>query len=406
LQKNNKHIVLITTWFPPRKGVAVNRMNAFVKYLDSSKYKISVITLRENNAPQFEIVNGINIFRLRNNSVLHTLQEKAGEFQIVHNLKVLWNVILTRFKTFEYLNWKELAVKKLFDLHSIEKIDLIISSYSPVEPHLVALEFCKVFPEIKWIADMRDEMSRNPYISYKQRNILKEVENKINLHASAIISVSEPILFDFLKLMPSVKYYEEIRNGFDHNITVKNNFNDTFTISYAGTFYGLRKPTTFFQGLKNFIYKSNAKVKLQFIGTNKNFAVPKDIKRFCKFIPMVSNQEALEMISESDANLLVLPNIGTKGVYSRKIFDYISVMKPIIAVVDSTDVAAKLILEYNAGFVADFNDITQIETAIALAYNLWKEKKLLPMNKEKIESLHIKHQIKKLEKLIDKLLSK
>ena len=80
-------------------------------------------------------------------------------------------------------------------------------------------------------------------------------------------------------------------------------------------------------------------------------------------------------------------------------------MKPIIAIIDKTDVAAQLIQEIGAGFVADFNNIDEIEKAIGDAYQLWKEKKSLPMDKEKIPLLHRKHQVKKLEALIDKLLA-
>ena len=47
--KNKPHIVLITTWFPPQKGVAVNRMYAFAKYLENFNYKVSVITITTGN---------------------------------------------------------------------------------------------------------------------------------------------------------------------------------------------------------------------------------------------------------------------------------------------------------------------------------------------------------------------
>ncbi len=405
MPESRKHIVIVTTWFPPLKGVAVNRMSAFVKYLNASTFKISVITLQENDAAIAKTLNGATIYRLNNNSVLSVFKEEPGEPKFLHYLKVAWNVLLSKLKPLEFLKWKGLAVKELIRLHSSEPIDLIISSYSPAETHLAAIEFCKKFPSVKWIADMRDEMSKNPHANGRQKTFLKNIESSINKHASAVTSVSEPILADFRILMPSIKHFEEIRNGFDHSLPPQNNFNDLFTISYAGTFYGARKPTTFFQGLHNFIIKTNATIKLQFIGTNKNFEVPGDCKKYYEFTPFVTNQKAIEMIAASDANLLVLPHVDGKGVYTGKIFDYISVMKPIIAVVDPTDVAAKLILEHNAGFVADFDNIGQIETAITSAYNLWKEKKSLNMDMKKIAMLHRKYQAAKLETLIDKLLA-
>lgn len=405
MQENKKHIALITTWFPPRNGVAVNRMLAFVKYLNHSKFHISVVTLKENNEPDMEIIEGANIFRIKNKSFLSTFQEKAGEPKFIHNLKVLWNVILNFLNPFEYSDWKNSIVRCLKKINSENKFDLVISSSSPVEAHLAANEFCEKNHHIGWIADIRDEMSKNPYITNKLKKYHVYTEKEINERANAITTVSEPILNDFKKLMPDVKYFEEIRNGFDHNISPQKNFNEVFTIAYAGTFYGAIKPQTFFRGLQQFVQKETVKINLQFIGTNRNFDIPVEFKNTSEFIPKLSNLDAIKLIAKADANLLVLPSGNRKGVFTGKIFDYLSVMKPIIAVVDTTDVAANLIAEYHAGFVADFNDINQIENAIASAYQFWKEKKALPFDAQKVQLLHRKYQIEKLERLIDKLLS-
>jgi hypothetical protein len=42
----NKHIALITVWFPPQKSVATNRMLAFAEYL-SLENKIDVFALNQ-----------------------------------------------------------------------------------------------------------------------------------------------------------------------------------------------------------------------------------------------------------------------------------------------------------------------------------------------------------------------
>ena len=44
-------------------------------------------------------------------------------------------------------------------------------------------------------------------------------------------------------------HYLEVRNGFDHELKAFDHFNPVFTFTYAGTFYGKRKPDTFFQAL-------------------------------------------------------------------------------------------------------------------------------------------------------------
>ena len=404
MEGNKKHILLIITWFPPQNGVAVNRMHAFVKYLDINKYTISVITLQENKNLEFEIIDGAAVYRLKNSSLLKTIKTRAGEFKLIHYLKVLWNVGLNTIKSSDLFVWKKNALALIDKIHRDKKIDLIISSYSPVETHLIANSFCTKNSDIKWIADMRDEMSKNPHITAKQRKLYLSIEHEINKKANAITTVSKPILADFKISIPNIQYYEEIRNGFDHDLQLSYNYNEIFTISYAGTFYGANKPDTFFEGLSAFVDSTNAVIKLQFIGTNKNFSIPARFKNNCEFIPKVSQIEAIEIMFKADCNLLILPSVNRKGVYSGKIFDYLSVLKPIVAIVDTTDVAAQLILEYNAGFVASFDNSDQIQRSIADAYDLWKNKKALPVEKDKIALLHRKFQVKKLEMLIDKLL--
>jgi len=101
---------------------------------------------------------------------------------------------------------------------------------------------------------------------------------------------------------------------------------------------------------------------------------------------------------------LILPADDRKGVYSGKLFDYLSVKKPIIAVIDLNDVAAQLIQQLNAGYVADFNNPNDIASSILAAFSLWKNKVSLDVDDEKFALLHRKHQVKKLELLIHKLL--
>jgi hypothetical protein len=63
--------------------------------------------------------------------------------------------------------WQKSVLNKMMSIQNENTFDLILSSYSPVEPHLVAMDFLDKNPTIPWIADMRDEMSCNPFIGSK-----------------------------------------------------------------------------------------------------------------------------------------------------------------------------------------------------------------------------------------------
>ena len=48
-ESKNKKIALITTWYPPINGIAVNRMNAFANYL-SERFEVEVFCLGKSRS--------------------------------------------------------------------------------------------------------------------------------------------------------------------------------------------------------------------------------------------------------------------------------------------------------------------------------------------------------------------
>lgn len=199
----------------------------------------------------------------------------------------------------------------------------------------------------------------------------------------------------------------EIRNGHNLDLPLLSNyqFNKVFTVTYAGTFYGQQKPTNFFSALIQFLKADEytRKVHLQFIGTPQNFEVPSHSNLTVQFVSQCNYNEACRYQQSADANLLILAKMNRAGVYSGKLFDYLAACKPIIAVVDPSDVAAKMIKDCKAGYIADFDNLNEIETAIYAAYQDWNTKTILNCNRDKIEKLHRKYQVEKLNQLIDQL---
>jgi glycosyltransferase involved in cell wall biosynthesis len=402
-----KHLVLVTTWFPPTNGVAVNRMDAFVKYFDKNKLDVSVITLKKDaDSLSFERMHDANVYRLTNKSFFKLAEFNKGHSRITHVAKVLWNYFVRAISKYPFSSWMKQVHQQLIHLHKQNPIDIVLTSSAPIESHLAVFPFLENRPTIKWIADCRDELSLNPHLNQSAKRLNRSVEDYINKRASILNTVSHPIVADFQKLCPALPVHE-IKNG--HQLTLPAvsdyNFNKIFTIVYAGTFYGVQKPTYFFTALIQFlnIESSARKVHIQFVGTPQNFDIPKHQNLTVEFIDQCTYQEACHYQQMADANLLILAKMNRPGVYSGKLFDYLAACKPIIAVVDATDVAADLIYNCNGGYIADFDNIAEIETAIYNAYQNWNTKTMLNCDREKIEQLHRKYQVEKLNQLIDSL---
>ena len=395
---------MITTWFPPQESVATNRMLAFAEFL-SETFEVEVFCLAQEEKT-IEWKPTISVHYSASSEILERLKDKTSDGAFLHKIKVGTRIVLSKVIPNPLAKWQKSTLSKLKQVHSQNAFDCIISSYSPQEAHLVAIDFKKEFPKVPWIADMRDEMAANPYLDSKTKNLLLSIEYQINEYADALTTVSEPILLDFKKSMPNIRFFEEIRNGFNHQFKRDLNAeqrNEIFTLGYFGTFYGAIKPNFLFNALIEIKSQKLFDFELRLVGVHSNFIIPKEIKDNITVFEKVSYAKSIEQMAETSCNILLIPKGKRKGVFTGKLFDYISVQKPVIALVDSEDVAAKLIRDFDCGYVAEFSDIEANKKVILDAFKDWKINQLKFASFEQVQSLHRRNQVQKLAELITNL---
>lgn len=403
---HRKHIIIISVYFPPIISVASNRILAFAKYLDASKYKISVITLQQSKtAAGIEIPN-VEIKYIPNNQWIKRATFTKKYPFLIHKMRAAWNVLLNQFGVNDSHSWEKQALKTVENCVDNWSDTIIISSYPTESPATVASKIKVRHPEMKWIADLRDGISNNSNKSTILKKMQKgKLEADILKNATAITSVSKPII-QYLTDKSERKNLtvSEIRNGFDFECGNPGNFNPIFSISYVGNFYGNRNPDIFYKALE--LIQAQHLIpnfQINFVGVGGAVLVPTQLKKHISIIEKVPYSQAIELMRNSDALLLVLPAGESKGVFSGKIFDYLGVMRPIIPLIDPDDVAADLIRETGAGKVAAWNSVDEAVESILWAYRLWEKKELPNYNREQIQSFHRKNQVEKLGQIIDGL---
>ncbi len=398
-----QHIVIVCANFHPMKHIAAFRMNAFVKYFDHEKFDISVIASADSSTEKESTFEGASVFYLDGSKILKIRKQTPGMPKWKHHLYSLNNKLIRFFSKSDYPGWVKNIDSKLEELNASQKIDFLLTTFFPIDTHLAGLNFKKKHPSTIWVADMRDEMSQNALIDAKEKVYYVEMEKKIGQVVDVVTSVSQPIVDGFKVNMGKERiHYLEVRNGFDHELKPLKNFNTEFTFTYAGTFYGKRKPDTFFKALLELREEGMLPKhwKIQFLGTHRNFSIPTEFKDNCFFLEAVSNDRAVEILANSDCNLMVHPPSEAKGIFTGKLFDYLSVYKPILALVDKEDVAAELITVCKAGYNCDFYSIPEIREAILEVIELWSNQRSLNYQSDQIQQLHRRDQVKKLENLL------
>lgn len=405
--KGKTHIVLICAHFHPLQHIAAQRMNAFVRYLNKEKYNITVLSSTNCASEGASTFEGAEVYYLPGNRILKLRKQTQGMPRWKHHLFSLNNKCIRLFSKSDLPGWQHQLNKKMEELHQIKPIDVVLSSFFPLDAHIAGLEFKKKHPEICWIADMRDEMSQNKLLSAKEQSFFARMEKEIGHYVDVITSVSKPILDGFKIQMPREEIvFLEVRNGFDHEVAPKVSFNETFTFTYAGTFYGKRKPDTFFNALVHLKEENRLPENwlIRFIGTPENFSIPSALKSNVVFLSTLPNEEVITYLQNSDCNLLIHPPTEAKGIFTGKLFDYLSVEKPVLALVDTSDVAAELINECKAGISVDFYDIPEISKAIRSMIDRWSVQEVFPYDSEKILTLHRRYQVEKLEFVLQEMI--
>ena len=118
----------------------------------------------------------------------------------------------------------------------------------------MGLHLKKLFPDIPWVADFRDEWTKNPYLLDKPHNKLRmSIERKMEksvLNTADILITNTPIMLkNFLAIDDSLKSkFYVIPNGYDSEdftkVPVKPS-NDVFTLTYTGLSMGEESRTPF-----------------------------------------------------------------------------------------------------------------------------------------------------------------
>lgn len=393
-----KKILIISNFYYPQKHIAVKRIDAFSKYFFKNGYDVTVLT--KDTKDHFEIVDGIKIVYVTDKSILKKANTNKQENKMLHYMKCLWNIFIMNIFYDEDRGWTEEALKKAENIFTKENFDYILSSAPPIGSHIIGYNIKKIYPTVKWIADMRDALWSPNYPNNMKNRMLRKAK-EILQKSDLLLAVSRPQLVKYREITNEKIDFLEIRNGYDYNtelVRCLSKSKEKFTILYTGNFYGSRNPQNFFLALEMLIKKKNiGNIYVEIIGNNSPVNIPQSISKYILEQDRMEYSDLIKyMYSKADLLLLISPSDIEEGVYTGKLFDYIGVGRPILGLVPKNDVAAKLIEKSKVGYLAENENVVDVMAAIERAYNDWKNKKILIADKEVIKEHHRKSQVRRL----------
>jgi glycosyltransferase involved in cell wall biosynthesis len=185
---------------------------------------------------------------------------------------------------------------------------------------------------------------------------------------------TQQILDEYLSIVPELKAKATvILNGYDEDdflniVPVKYS---SFTFLYMGKIYDYkRSPIPLLEAFKNCCEKTQ--FQMIHIGTipGNTLKKIKDTYGFYQFLGYKSHNEALNMAAGADVLIVIVNNdVQSKGVITGKVFEYIKLSKPILAICPKGGILEIMINQYNLGIAVPPDDEPGIITAIQKIIN-------------------------------------
>ena len=388
-----KKVLLITYYFPPSGGAGVQRWLKTIKYLPEFGVEAIVLTVDPAVAsyPQVDeslcadVPSSLKVYTTKTKEILSLYKRVSpkrevpyGGFANEPNPTLLQKI--SRFIRGNFFlpdprrGWNKYALAKAKEIIESEGITTVITTSPPHSTQLIGLELKKQYPNINWVADLRDPWTDIYYnsdlypTSWAQRRNLK-YERSVLLCADQIITVSEDCKRLFAEKADVTEKIAVVPNGYDEkdfiNSTIINkkekitpnysltviNTSSLLTPNYILSYVGVMAPQYDLEPLKSLV-QGRKDILLRFVGVVSE-EIQQEIKSWgvqAEFIPYVSHKQAIAYMRASDALLLFIPNVpNNEGILTGKLFEYLASGRKILLFGPENGDAMHLISECGAG---------------------------------------------------------
>jgi len=402
----DKKVLIISYYFPPNGGAGAMRALKFLKYLPSFGWEPFIVTVKnpysfmEDHSLEKDIKNSDNIYYTKALLIGNFFRrffkykpkinfDNKRKSKVSENFEKIFIFFKNIFYTCffcpdEFIGWIPFAVIKSLKVIKEKNIDIIVTSGPPNSSHLIGL-FLKKITGIKWIMDCRDlwnqyYLNYNPYNIRIKTKLDEYMEHKSMINSDKITVVTDMMKEHFQEKFPDIKNQKivVITNGYDpqdfENIRPVE-YKKEFVIIHYGTLFRWRKPDNFLKALKNVIDKyENFKndILVVFMGImHRNTLNCVNLLKLDSYIKIINYKpyfESLNYLKGADLLMLITGElVFNKYLHTLKLFDYIGIKKPILALTKS-GALKDIIEEYSLGVVVDSDDIEKIEEAIYKQY--------------------------------------
>jgi glycosyltransferase involved in cell wall biosynthesis len=368
----DKRLLIVSTHFPPDARPGTHRVIRFAKYLAQLGWDIHVLTLRTDVA----------LYKhLRDASLLNKIPSSV-KVHSTNALRLCWP--FTGFNSYlvpdKEAGWIPFACIKGLKIIREHDITVLYSTAPPWSTH-VTCWWLKKKTGVKWVADIRDPWTRRPWMPAEDRSgvrysLLKKIEGTVVNSADRVILNTSHLHKDFCAYYRNVdrEKFLTIPNGIDVDdflgLDGAKSSTDRFVVTHGGSLYRKRDPRPFLQALSELVRDkaiAESDILVRFLGSvdakfdTHGWVREHKLESMVRIEPPVAHDQYLKALSSSDLLLLIQPDTDLQ--VPSKLFEYMAVGKPVLALAHS-GATSEAVEEYGHGMVVEPYDVNAIKNAI------------------------------------------
>ncbi|CAM3314318.1 glycosyltransferase [Rhodothermus bifroesti] len=397
-------VLLVTYYFPPAGGAAVQRFLKFTRYLPEQGWQPVVLTVAPESAaypaldPALveEIPPNVPVVRTRSWDPYAAYARMMGRSK-AETVSVgfagsphhSWKERLARwiranlFLPDARVGWVPFALRAAVRVLEQYPVEAVVTTGPPHSAHLIGYGLRRRY-RLPWIADLRDPWTGIDYydmlpMTRLARWLDARIEQTVLAKAEARTVVTPAMQRMFARRGLSTLL---IPNGYDPAdfADLQPQPDGRFWITYVGSMNPTRNPEALWQALRQLPELTALRVRL--IGTIDQ-SVQQAIARHhledrVEVWPFVSHRQALKSLLESALLLLVVNRVaGNEGITTSKLYEYIGAGRPVLGIGPVQGDAAALLEETKAGKMFDYEDVAGLCAYLRQHYEAWAAKQPL-----------------------------
>lgn len=396
MTRSKRRVLIVAYEVPPCGGS--QRVAKFIKYLPASGWEPVVVSTQVENYGMTDLslveeMRGTQISRvgwirlgarvrriaarsLAFNSNVGPVSE-SGPFRLYRQLQA-WNQLPDWA-----IGWVPPAVRQALRLVRANDAAVVYSVSPPYSAHLVGL-IVSALTHRPWVVDFRDQWVENTdrrLPTRLHRQFHARLKSMIVHRADRVVTTTRLMTADLQARYPDIpaERFRTIMNGYDsadlpRGVEVNN---QGFLAVHAGAFYAERTPEQLFKGLsalrnRNPTLSRQLRIELYGPKDERTLHLIKamdlgDLVRHGGYLP---HGEVLRRLATANLLLLVVHNndVGRIAI-PAKVFEYLALSRPLLAVAPLDAEVAGLLRESCSSSVVAPGDVEGIADAIEGAYD-------------------------------------